>query len=73
MTEITIQIDDSTSDKVSYSAVGFLKLENNDREATPAGTGVSARLGKITDYVRTIFRIELSKLATLSPTKKSKA
>jgi len=51
MTEITIQIDDSTSDKVSYSAVGFLKLENNDQEATPAGTGVFARLGKISGII----------------------
>jgi hypothetical protein len=51
MTEITIKIDDSTSDKISYSAVGFLKFENNDQEATPAGTGIFARLGKISGII----------------------
>jgi hypothetical protein len=51
MTEITIQLDDSTSDKISYSSVGFLKFENNNRDATPAGTGVFARLGKVSGII----------------------
>jgi hypothetical protein len=51
MTEITIQLDDSTSDKISYSSVGFLKFENNNRDATPAGSGVFARLGKVSGII----------------------
>lgn len=51
MTEITIQLDNSTSDKISYSSVGFLKFENNGREATPAGTGIFAEFGKISGII----------------------
>jgi hypothetical protein len=58
MTELTIQLDDSTSDKISYSSVGFLKFENNDREATPGGTGVFARLGKIRGIITAAHVLE---------------
>jgi tyrosyl-tRNA synthetase len=48
---IRIKIDDSFAANVSDSGVGFLKLENNDQHATPAGTGIFARLGKISGVI----------------------
>ena len=42
--EVKIQMDDSFTAKACNLAVGFLKFEDNGREATPAGTGTFVRV-----------------------------
>jgi hypothetical protein len=48
---VEIKIDDSFTGPVCDFGVGFLKFENDGREATPAGTGTFARLGKTSGII----------------------
>jgi hypothetical protein len=49
--EVKIQIDDSFTAKACNFAVGFLKFEDDGREATPAGTGTFARVGQTSGII----------------------
>jgi hypothetical protein len=49
--EVKIKIDDSFTDTVCNYGVGFLKFGNNAQDATPAGTGTFARLGKVSGII----------------------
>jgi len=49
--EVKIQIDDSFTAKSCNFAVGFLKFEDNGREAAPAGTGTFARVGQTSGII----------------------
>jgi hypothetical protein len=52
MTEIvSIKLDDSFTGTVCDLGVGFLKISEDNRDASPIGTGTFARLGKTTGII----------------------